>query len=276
MRKAAAATSGPTLADIERMVLGDRDWLLLRARLRRFVSLAALPAMTMMGEAAASASEVDPLAETRENAAVGSAAVPAGEVANDVDAELEAVQCNPFGDEPTATPSRNASAAATFARDFAKEHPRATLIGMPSIASQADADRVRDLLERETKTPWKVRWFNKRAALHLPSTSGDAIFWRADALDVVEDFGSKEVLAIGEGAAREGRSVRFAGILFQRKGSARRLAAFTGRLAAWSTGEGVREQAHQIAQLRGWMQEKLRRHESASRALLLSTMNAAA
>ena len=45
-RTQAGASDGPTLAHLLVMLVSERDWILLRARLRCFVALTALPRMT--------------------------------------------------------------------------------------------------------------------------------------------------------------------------------------------------------------------------------------
>ena len=45
-RTPAARGDGPTLAYLSVMLVSERDWILLRARLRCFVALTALPRMT--------------------------------------------------------------------------------------------------------------------------------------------------------------------------------------------------------------------------------------
>lgn len=255
------------------MLLPKRDWLILRARLRRFVSLAALPVMAAitMPACAAETSEDD---ESEEVATSSDALSKAG--------GIEVVQCNPFYagayERPDRSLPKTFATAKRFARKLAREHTHAAVIGMQEVETSGDADRVRDILNAETGRNWKVRWFNKHSGPNAVAATGEAIFWRPAVFDLVEDFGTKEVEAIDTAARREGKSVRFGGLLLRRKGTTRKLAVFTGKLAWWGTeSDGQRidneDRAHQIAVLRRWIDEKTASHRRASRVVLMD-MNA--
>lgn len=244
------------------MLLPKRDWLILRARLRRFVSLAALPAMAMtMTAAPAAARAVDPSHETpkADVALSGEALADAGGV--------EVVQCNAFFGGAYERPDRSLrktfETATRFARKLAREHAHAGVIGMQDVETSGDADRVRDILMAETGYAWKVRWFNRHGGPNAIASAGQAIFCRPALFDVVSDFGT----------SREGESVQVGGLLLRRKESTRLMAVFAGKLAWWGARESVavddEERVRQTAVLRAWIDEKTASHPSASRVVLM-------
>lgn len=246
------------------MLLPKRDWLILRARLRRFVSLAALPAMAMtMTAAPAAARAVDPCHATEtpkaDVALSGEALADAGGV--------EVIQCNAFfggAYEGTNRASRKTFETATrFARKVAREHAHAGVIGMQDVETSGDADRVRDILMAETGFAWKVRWFNRHGGPNAIAAAGQAIFWRPALFDVAADFGT----------SRDGESVQVGGLLLRRKESTRLMAVFAGKLAWWGAREGATvedsERVRQTAVLRAWIDEKTASHPGASRVVLM-------
>lgn len=195
---------------------------------------------------------------------------------------IEVIQCNPFYagayERPDRSSPRTFATAKRFARSIDRNHTHAAVIGMQEVESAADAERVRAILDAETGRNWKVRWFDKHTAPNAVEATGEAIFWRPAVFDLLADFGTKEVDAIDTAARREGKSVRFGGLLLRRKGTTRKLAVFTGKLAWWGTeSNGQRidndDRAHQISVLRRWIDEKTANHRRASRVVMMD-MNA--
>jgi hypothetical protein len=111
------------------MLVPERDWLILRGRLRAFASIAALP--LVLGMAAASALETTDGVE-----------VVQGSVA------LE-----------------GETTAARVAQLLERDHPNAAVLGMQDVVSAEDAEQVRRVLTTETGQRWSVRWFTKGEAI---------------------------------------------------------------------------------------------------------------
>lgn len=193
---------------------------------------------------------------------------------------IEVVQVNPFYagayEKPDRTSEKSWHTAKRFGHALLTNHTHAAVIGMQEVESAAAAEKVRGILNVETGRPWAVRWFNKKIGSDDPAT-GEAIFWRPAVFDKVDDFGTKEVEDLDQNGKRD-LSVRFGGLLLQRKGTTRKLAVFTGKLARFksrSDGNPIDngDRAKEIRVLKRWIDEKTAAHRRASRVVLMD-MNA--
>jgi len=270
---------GSTVAVVQCVIpkfFPKRDWLLMRGRLFSilrtsavFVGTAGLIALGPAGCAAATEDDdEEPLAMQSEELSKAGG--------------IEVIQCNPFYagayDRPDRSSPRNWRTARRFAKLIDRGHTHAAVIGMQEMVSPEATETMRTILQEETGRNWSVRFFNKKTGPDAKEATAEAIFWRPAVFDLIADFGTKEVDALDQGGVREAHSVRFGGLLLQRKGTSHRLAVFTGKLAWWGTesaGDPIDngDRARQVGVLMRWIDEKMAAHPRARRVVMMD-MNA--
>src|SRR5688572_7631346 len=184
------------------------------------------------------------------------------------------VQVNPFyGGRHDGLDHRSPKTYRTarrFARRLDERYRRTSVIGMQEITSTANADRIRSILEEETGHPWEVRHFHQSTAPDALPSSQEAIFWRSDVHEVIEDFGTREVEQFDHRGGKQ--SLRFGGLLLRRIGTGRELAMFTGKLVPLGKRRDGRlltnfHRAREAARLMRWIDSKLEQHPTATRVI---------
>lgn len=167
--------------------------------------------------------------------------------------------------------------ARRFARMIDKRYRRASVIAMQEVTSAANADKLRAILEEETGKPWRVQHFGTATyADALPVVSHQAVFWRGDVHELVENFGTRQVEVVDTSAGPLTQSLRFGGLLLRRLGTQRTLAVFTGKLAPLTYERAGRrltnaDRAKEVARLHAWIENKLAAHPGATRVIGIDT-----
>ena len=172
--------------------------------------------------------------------------------------------------------------ARTFADTIATSYPQATLLGMQEMGVTDGDDAVtsetmRAILAARTGHPWRVRYYHRHSGPSAPPATHQAIFWRSDVLEMLEDYGTKMVDEVHTGSGILHN--RFAGALFRVRGTTREVGFFTGKLT-WMgqtvSGRSGRphrithdDRAYEIEVLHRWMRAKMADRPGAPRVIAL-------